>query len=86
MKTLSITQIQQALGQVVRSFQHVEGYKVEVSMWDHTQQPILQLYVACTVNNEHTSIHTQSQSLPEALEEVKQWYKAVTAPKYAMQY
>jgi hypothetical protein len=86
MKTLSINQIQQALGQVVKSFQYVEGYKVEVSMWDHTQQPILQLYVACTVNNKHTSIHTRSQSLPEALEEVKQWYRKVTAPQFAMNY
>ena len=86
MKTLSINQIQQSLGHVVKSFQYVEGYKVEVSMWDHTQQPILQLYVACTINNEHTSIHTRSQSLPEALEEVKQWYKNVTAPQFAMNY
>ena len=84
MKTLSINQIQQALGQVVKSFQYVEGYKVEVSMWDHTQQPILQLYVACTVNNEHTSIHTRSQSLPDALDEVRQWYEEVITPEFFM--
>jgi hypothetical protein len=84
MKTFSIIQIQQALTQVVKSFQYVEAYKVEVSIWDHTQQPILQLYVACTVNNEHTSIHTRSQSLPDALEEVKQWYKRVTALQFSL--
>jgi hypothetical protein len=84
MKTFSITHVHQALQQVVASFQYVKAYKVEVSMWDHTQQPILQLYVACTVNNEHTSIHTRSQSLPDALEEVKQWYKEVTAPQFIM--
>jgi hypothetical protein len=42
--------------------------------------------VACTVNDQHTSIHTRSQSLPEALEEVKQWYKEVTASQFAMNY
>lgn len=84
MKTLSIIKIQQALTQVVQSFQHVEAYKVEVSMWDHTQQPILQLYVACRVNDEHASIHTRSQSLPDALEEVKQWYKKVTTLQFSL--
>ncbi len=84
MRTLSIFQIQQALTQVVKGFQHVEAYKVEVSMWDHTQQPILQLYVACMVNNEHASIHTRSQSLPDALEEVKQWYNRVTALQFSL--
>jgi hypothetical protein len=84
MKTLSITYIHQALKQVVTGFQYVNAYKVEVSMWDHTQQPILQLYVACTVNNEHTSIHTRSQSLPDALDEVRQWYEEVTTPEFFM--
>jgi hypothetical protein len=84
MKTLSIIQIQQALTQVVKSFQHVEAYKVEISMWDHTRQPILQLYVACNINNEHASIHTRSQSLPDALEEVRQWYKRATTLQFSM--
>lgn len=84
MKTLTIYQIQQALTQVVKSFQHVDAYKVEVSMWDHTQQPILQLYVACTINNEHTSIHTRAQSLPDALDEINQWYKRVTALQFSL--
>ncbi len=83
MKSLSIFQIHQALQQLVKGFTYVEAYKVEVSMWDHSQTPMLQLYVACSINNEHTSIHTRSQSLPDALNEIKQWYTTVSTPQFS---
>lgn len=84
MYTTSIIYIQQLLRQLVSTFENVEGYKVEVSMWDHADNPTIQLYVACLINNEHTSIHTQSQSIAGALEEVEAWYRSVSSSQIAM--
>lgn len=85
MQTLSITQVKQALQIVVATFRNVEAYKVEVSLWDHQAAPIMQLYVACTVNGKHKSIHTKSQTLNGALEEIRQWYKNVTAIDFVIE-
>ncbi len=84
MYTTSIMHVQQVLGQLVSSFENVEAYKVEVSMWDFASQPTMQLYVACFINNEHISIHTQSQSVPGALREIEEWYANVSNTQLAM--
>ncbi len=84
MYTTSIKHIQQVLGQLVSSFENVEAYKVEVSMWDFADHPTMQLYVACLINNEHVSIHTRSQSVADALKEIEEWYASVSSPRLAM--
>jgi hypothetical protein len=84
MYTTSIIHIQQLLSQMVSTFEHVEAYKVEFSMWDHACEPTMQLYVACRFNNEHLSIHTQSQSVAGALQEVEAWYLGISGHRLAM--
>lgn len=83
MYTTSIKHIQYALKQLVSGYEYVEAYKVEISMWDHVSEPALQLYVLCSINDRQMSIHTRSQSLEGALQEIEDWYRAVI-PALAM--
>jgi hypothetical protein len=85
MQTLSVLQVRQALQQVVAAFENVEGYKVEISLWDHQPLPVMQLYVACTIAGEHKSIHTTNQTLAGSLEEIKQWYTQIRATDYLVE-
>ena len=84
MYTTSIIHIQQLLKQAVSTFEQVEAYKVEFSMWDHACEPTMQLYVACRINDEHVSIHTQSQSVTGALKEIEDWYHKNSGHRLAM--
>jgi hypothetical protein len=84
MYTTSIKHIQQALRQLVESFEGVEAFKVEFSLWDHTTEPIMQLYVLCTVHNRQVSIHTRSQTLTGALQEIEDWYQNLSGSRLAM--
>ncbi len=84
MYTTSIIYTQQALRQLVSSFENVEGFKVEFAIWDYAKEPTLQLYVACLINGEHLSIHTQSQTVEGALQEIEQWYNRVSNTRLAM--
>ncbi len=80
MKTLSIIQIKEELRQTVTHFSGIECYKVEVSLWDFDSLPKLKLYVCCQFHGERYSVHTRSQSLPKALQEIKDWYAATAPP------
>jgi len=84
MYTTSIKHIQQALRQLVSSFEQVEAYKVEFSLWDHASEPVMQLYVLCRINNQQLSIHTHSQSVSGALQEIEEWYRNLSAHQLAM--
>lgn len=84
MYTTSIKHIQQALKQLVASFEGVEAFKVEFSLWDHASEPVMQLYVLCTIHNRQVSIHTRSQSLAGALQEIEEWYGNLSGSRLAM--
>lgn len=84
MYTTSIKHIQYALKQLVSGFEHVEAYKVELSLWDHVQEPVMQLYVLCKVNGQQISIHTRSQSLEGALSEINDWYRHASTSRLAI--
>ena len=84
MYTTSIKHIQQALRQLVSGFEGVEAFKVEFSLWDHASEPVMQLYVLCTIDNRQVSIHTRSQSLAGALQEIEEWYQNLSGSRLAM--
>ncbi len=84
-KTLSITQALAELQEAVKESGHVSACKVEFGMWDFSDKPYVQLYVACTLYGEYRHTNVKADSFYEALDQIRQWYRKVSEVTYVME-
>lgn len=71
---LSILDAQKALKEALSPLEGIICYKVELSIWEDQQTPVLQLYVRAVINGQEISIHTNQQTIEGAIAQVLQWY------------
>jgi hypothetical protein len=84
-KTLSITEALSQLQEAIKGFGHVSACKVEFGMWDFSDKPYVQLYVACNVHGEYRHTNVKADNFYDALDQVQQWYQKISAMKYIIE-
>ncbi len=59
--------------------------KVEFGIWDFSDKPYVQLYVACNLHGEYRHTNVKADSFYDALDQVQQWYRKISAVTYVME-
>lgn len=84
-KTLSITEALSQLQEAIKGFGHVSACKVEFGMWDFSDTPYVQLYVACNLHGEYRHTNVKADYFYDALDQIQQWYRKISAVSYVME-
>ena len=84
-KTLSITDALSQLQEAIKGFGHVSACKVEFGIWDFSDKPYVQLYVACNLHGEYRHTNVKADNFYDALDQVQQWYRKISAVTYVME-